>query len=175
MAGPAAADAGPGSLGDTKSYYAVLGITPDATPDEIKKSYRKLALKYEPRHQSICPPRLPSTQTCALRLVLCCCIVDMCVCRVSLRAWKYSSVSASDKITPPCQLRRYHPDKNPDAGEIFQKISTANATLSDPNKRQVARPTSRVSELCMAESWSPQPTGCERHVSHHVSPIGMRV
>mmetsp|Transcript_53940 Transcript_53940/g.124184 ORF Transcript_53940/g.124184 Transcript_53940/m.124184 type:complete len:521 (-) Transcript_53940:607-2169(-) len=59
-----------------KSFYEVMGISPDATPDDIKRAYRKLAL-------------------------------------------------------------RYHPDKNPDAGELFQKISAANATLSDPQKRQV--------------------------------------
>jgi curved DNA-binding protein CbpA len=29
-------------------YYKVLEISPDATDDEIKKAYRKLALKYHP-------------------------------------------------------------------------------------------------------------------------------
>ena len=60
----------------SESYYALLSVEPHATPDEIRKAYRKLAL-------------------------------------------------------------RFHPDKNPDAGETFQKISTAYATLSDPQRRQV--------------------------------------
>ena len=33
-----------------KDFYAFLGMNPDASPGEIKKTYRKLALKSHPDH-----------------------------------------------------------------------------------------------------------------------------
>jgi DnaJ-class molecular chaperone len=38
----------PGTTRGDNKFYDLLGVQRDTSPDEIKKAYRKLALKYHP-------------------------------------------------------------------------------------------------------------------------------
>ena len=35
-------------MSEGKSYYEVMGLSTDASPDEVKRRFRELALKYHP-------------------------------------------------------------------------------------------------------------------------------
>ena len=50
-----------------KDYYKVLGIQKGATDEEIKKAYRKMALKFHPDKVSETQPKLLSSELISCR------------------------------------------------------------------------------------------------------------
>lgn len=60
-----------------KNYYEVLGVSKDAGEEDLKKAYRKLALKFHPdkNHAPGATEAFKSKISCLLKL---CFMIDLC-------------------------------------------------------------------------------------------------
>jgi DnaJ family protein A protein 2 len=110
---------GPKGPVNNSRYYEILGVSKDATPDELKKAHRKLALKLHPDKVG--------ADSAGLR------------CTKSLRR-------AFALIAPPCMRSRLHTQGGDP--EKFKEINEAYDVLKDEEKRgiydQVRRRLKRV-------------------------------
>jgi DnaJ family protein A protein 2 len=89
-------------------FYDLLGVAPGASADDIKKAYRKLALKWHPDRVSA------NRVLCSLGVT-------------EHWHWHLTSVSAVHQ----------NPDNKEEAEHKFKDIGLAYETLQDPKKRQV--------------------------------------
>ena len=117
-------------FGDEKDFYEILGLKKTATQKEIKRAYRKMALKYVRRRFFVF--RLYDS------------IFFLSIKNPMLFTPSIGfSISSNKQLTdPPIQ----HPDKNkdPNASKQFQALGIVHETLHTPERRKIYDETGQV-------------------------------